>query len=188
MQARVCTRVVGIVALPALLLVAAACSSNNNKNQNAGGSSNPVPQTTLNPGAATPLGASGAPGSSPRPGGGATVGTAVASPGALAAAGAQTIALTATDSDTSGTNSKFSETSLTAKANQDIALTLANKGQAVHNWHLLNATDANGKEIKTDLLDPGKSATIDFKLTKPGTYNFQCDVHPTTMKGTLTIN
>jgi plastocyanin len=174
---------VGSVALPALL---AACSSNNNnKNANAGGSSNPVPRTTVNPGAATQIGASGAAPSTPRPGGGSTVGTAVASPGALAEAGAQTITLTATD--TNGTNSKYSETNLSAKANQDIALTLQNKGQAVHNWHLLNVTDANGKDIKTDLLDGGKSATIDFTLSKPGTYNFQCDAHPTEMKGTLTI-
>jgi len=69
----------------------------------------------------------------------------------------------------------------------DIALTLKNQGQAVHDWHLLDATDANGKEVKTSLLDPGKSETVDFTITKPGTYHFQCDAHPADMKGTLVV-
>jgi len=47
--------------------------------------------------------------------------------------------------------------------------------------------DASGKDIKTSLLDAGKSESLTFTITKPGNYNFQCDVHPTEMMGTLTV-
>lgn len=155
----------------ALLLGLAACGSNNNANNalrpgGAAGANAPVNATTVSAaGTAVPYG---------------SIAPAQVSPSALAAAGAQALTEIATDN-------KYSQTSFTVKANQDVALTLKNQGQAVHNWHLLDATDADGKEIKGALLDSGKSETIDFKITKPGTYHFQCDVHPTDMKGTLVV-
>ncbi len=155
----------------ALSLAFAACSSNNNGNNisNTGGAgvgNAPFKQTVVvAQNTAVPYG---------------SVGPVQVSPSALAAAGAQTVTEIATDN-------KYSQTQFTVKANQDVALTLKNQGQAVHNWHLLDATDADGKEIKGSLLDPGKSETIDFKIAKPGTYHFQCDVHPTDMKGTLVV-
>jgi len=86
------------------------------------------------------------------------------------------------------TDDKFSATNLTAKAGQTLTLTLQNKGTAnQHNWHLLDVQNADGSAIKTDILPPGQTASIQFTIQKPGTYNFQCDVHPTTMKGTLTV-
>lgn len=86
------------------------------------------------------------------------------------------------------TDDKFSAANLTGKAGQTLTLTLQNKGAAdQHNWHLLDVQNADGSAIKTDILPPGKTATIQFTIEKPGTYNFQCDVHPTTMKGTLTV-
>ena len=151
----------------ALLLGLAACSSNNNKAATPGtGPNAPVNATTVAAGlTAVPRG---------------SVAPAQVSPSALAAAGAQTLTEIATDN-------KYSQTTFTVKANQDVALTLKNQGQAVHNWHLLDVMDANGKEIKGSLLDPGKSETIDFTIAKPGTYHFQCDVHPADMKGTLVV-
>lgn len=143
---------------------ALACSSNNNGSNVANHAAEPGFNATVSAETSTP---------------GATGGSA-ASPAALAAAGAQTLNEVTTDN-------KYSSTSLTAKPNQDIALTQTNNGQAVHNWHLLDAKDANGNDIKTALLDAGKSETIVFRIGKPGTYHFQCDVHPADMKGTLTI-
>ncbi len=165
-------RVLACGGVAALLLTLAACNNNNNTNavSNAGGAASsanaPFKQTVVSAqNTAVPYG---------------SVAPVQVSPSALAAAGAQTLTEIATDN-------KYSQTQFTVKANQDIALTLKNQGQAVHNWHLLDATDADGKEIKGSLLDPGKSETIDFKITKPGTYHFQCDVHPADMKGTLVV-
>jgi uncharacterized cupredoxin-like copper-binding protein len=154
-------RILAIGGVAALVLALAACGSNNNGNSvsNAGGAAVAARSTAVPYGSVAP---------------------AQVSPSALAAAGAQSLTEIATDN-------KYSQTQFTVKANQDLALTLKNQGQAVHNWHLLDATDADGKEIKGSLLDPGKSETIDFKITKPGTYHFQCDVHPADMKGTLVV-
>jgi plastocyanin len=99
---------------------------------------------------------------------------------ATGAGGAQAIAETMTDN-------KFSATTFTVKANQPVTITAANTGTAIHNWALTGQKDASGKDIKTSLLDAGKSESLTFTITKPGNYNFQCDVHPTEMKGTLTV-
>jgi plastocyanin len=85
------------------------------------------------------------------------------------------------------TDNKFSETKLTVKAGVPVTLTVQNKGSAVHNWHLLDVKDDSGKEIKTDLTDAGKTSSVTFTIGKPGTYKFQCDVHPSDMTGTLTV-
>ena len=73
------------------------------------------------------------------------------------------------------------------QAGQPVELTLTNNGQAIHNWHLLNVKDKDGKDILTPLVNPGQSATIDFTIATPGAYHFQCDVHPTEMTGTLVV-
>jgi plastocyanin len=158
-----------VCGLAALALVAAACSSNNNSNNGnntakiANNARAPVNTVVVSP-------------TSP-----SLVAGAAVSPSPAALAGAATFTLIATDN-------KYSETKLTAKAGQPISLTLKNNGSAIHNWDLLDQKDANGKDIKTSLLDAGKSETITFTIAKAGTYNFHCDVHPDDMKGTLTIS
>lgn len=85
------------------------------------------------------------------------------------------------------TDNKFSATTLSVPAGKPVQLTASNKGSAVHNFHVLNVKDDGGKDIKGDLLAAGKSQTLNFSISKPGTYDFQCDVHPTEMKGKLTV-
>lgn len=85
------------------------------------------------------------------------------------------------------TDNKFSSTQFTAKAGTAATLTLQNKGSNPHNWHVLDVKNADGSDIKTKIANPGETDTVQFTIDKPGTYNFQCDVHPTEMKGTLTI-
>jgi len=85
------------------------------------------------------------------------------------------------------TDNKFSQTTLTADKGVSVVMTVQNKGAAIHNWHVLNAKTPDGSDIKTDLVPAGQSATITFQIDQPGTYDFQCDVHPTEMKGKLTI-
>ncbi len=103
------------------------------------------------------------------------------------AATSQSFDQVATDSDAAGTNAKFSITKMTTAVNQPVTVNVSNKGKAIHNFHVLNVQDAAGKDIKDDLIPAGGSNTLTFTIAKAGTYNFQCDVHPTTMKGTITV-
>jgi plastocyanin len=86
------------------------------------------------------------------------------------------------------TDNKFSQTSYNIPAGQAITLTQNNKGQAIHNWHVLNVKDSDGKDITTPLTQPGQTSTATFTLATAGSYKFQCDVHPTEMTGTLTVH
>lgn len=84
-------------------------------------------------------------------------------------------------------DNRFSLTNLIIAAGQTYTLTVQNRGQAVHNWHITDIKGANGKDVATQLVDPGKAASITFSISKPGVYHFQCDVHPQDMVGTLTV-
>jgi plastocyanin len=85
------------------------------------------------------------------------------------------------------TDNKFSMTAIIVPAGQAITLTQVNSGQAIHNWHVLDVKDDSGKVITTELTQPGQKSTVTFTISAPGTYHFQCDVHPTEMTGTLTV-
>jgi plastocyanin len=86
------------------------------------------------------------------------------------------------------TDNKFSQTTLNIPAGQAITLTQNNKGQAIHNWHVLNVKDSDGKDVTTPLTQPGQTANTTFTLATAGSYKFQCDVHPTEMVGTLNVH
>jgi plastocyanin/mono/diheme cytochrome c family protein len=85
------------------------------------------------------------------------------------------------------TDNVFSVTRMGVPAGQQVTLTQQNNGQALHNWALQGVTNTNGQPIKTQIIPGGKTDTITFTLTAPGTFNFICEVHPTEMKGTLEV-
>jgi plastocyanin len=85
------------------------------------------------------------------------------------------------------TDNKFDVTKLTVPANQPVTVTVQNKGQALHNWHVLNVKDTAGNEVTVPLVPPSQSATVTFTLAAPGTYDFHCDTHPTEMTGTVRV-
>ncbi|HLZ73013.1 MAG TPA: cupredoxin domain-containing protein [Dehalococcoidia bacterium] len=163
------------ILLPAGLAVAlvgtAACGSSNNNGNTAANSGTtnsaaPVASVVSSPAA----------------------GVSVTKPaGTVAAPSAGSPAAAATALTEVATDNKFSETKYTVKAGVPATLTIENHGQAIHNWHLLDMKDDSGKEIKTDLTNGGKSSSVTFTISKPGTYNFHCDVHPTEMTGTLVV-
>lgn len=103
-----------------------------------------------------------------------------ASAGAAAAAPAGAIVIVATDN-------KFDRTEITIRANEPATITLQNRGSAIHNWHVLNVKDKDGKDITTQLLTGGQSETITFTITQRGTFDYLCDVHPTEMRGKLVV-
>jgi plastocyanin len=58
----------------------------------------------------------------------------------------------------------------------------------VHNIHFFKGEDANGEEIAQTDLEAGEVVQeLNMDLT-PGAYYYQCDAHPTTMKGTLEVS
>jgi plastocyanin len=87
----------------------------------------------------------------------------------------------------SAADNVFSVDSFAIVAGQPYTLTLTNTGDAVHNWHIIDARDKRGREIATDLIEGHKSTSVTFVVARPGSYAFQCDVHPDTMKGTLIV-
>src|SRR5579884_1760805 len=84
------------------------------------------------------------------------------------------------------TDNQFSVTAYKVPAGQPVTIHVQNNGQATHNFDIIGQKDASGNDLKTALLAPGQSADLTFTLPA-GTYNFQCDVHPTEMKGTITV-
>jgi plastocyanin len=179
------TRAVVVGSLPAVLLLGAACSSSNNNNatNNSSNTAATKPATVVS----TTVSTSPTVASTVRGTAVATVSGTAAPAGSPRAAGSPAAAAAGPLTETA-TDNKFSDTKVTAKAGQATTIAFANKGSAVHNLHVLNVQDAAGKDIKTDIIDGGKSASLTFTITKAGTYTFQCDVHPTEMTGTLTVS
>jgi plastocyanin len=113
----------------------------------------------------------------------AATGTAVAvSPtaGGTPSGAGTTLTITAT-------NLLFDKNALTA-APGAVKITLDNKdGGIPHNFHLYLGKDTSGKDLGMTPITPGP-AKDDLNVTlEAGTYYFQCDVHVTTMSGTLTV-
>ncbi len=153
-------------------LLAAACGTGEARDTvNVGRSG---PGVTVTAPSFTPI-SSATPAGTRTPTAGGTV-----SPGGTAAAPAGAIVIVATDN-------KFDKTEITIRANEPASITLQNRGSAIHNWHLLNVKDKDGKDITTQLLTGGQSETITFTITQRGTFDYQCDVHPTEMRGKLTV-
>jgi plastocyanin len=82
----------------------------------------------------------------------------------------------------------FDPTTLTAKANTAFTLIFNNEdNQAPHNVVIEDATKAVVPMGDTSFFTgPGKRQYA-VPALKPGTYSFLCQVHPTTMKGTLEV-
>src|SRR5581483_7946693 len=85
------------------------------------------------------------------------------------------------------TDDKFDKNAFTIKAGDEVTLSVTNKGQNQHNLHILNVKGKDGNDIKTAIQGNGQTDTIKFTIDQPGTYDFQCDVHATTMKGKVTV-
>ena len=114
-------------------------------------------------------------------------GAAAAAPVATGAAAVQATPAPSTSLTETTTDNKYSDTVFTIPAGQPVTITVTNKGQALHNFHVLNVQGADGKPVQTALVNPGSSTKFTFTITKPGTYQFHCDVHPTQMIGTLNV-
>jgi plastocyanin len=60
-------------------------------------------------------------------------------------------------------------------------------GGIVHNIHFFKGDDANDESVAETELEVGPiKQTLTF-VVQPGAYFYQCDAHPTTMEGTLSV-
>ena len=112
----------------------------------------------------------GSPGTSPTGGGGG---------------GGGNLAVTMTDN-------KFDPTTFTVAAGDSVTFGLTNKGVAIHNMRIAGADGSynTGDDAVSDpqLVTGGGTATLSWQAPgSAGEIIFQCDFHPTDMKGTITV-
>lgn len=112
-------------------------------------------------------------------------------------ASAETPGATATASDTTptaggalqiaGVSSTFDVEELTAAAGT-VTIEFDNRDAGVvHNLNVFKGADAQGESVGATELEVGPvQQTLTLEL-EAGGYFYQCDAHPTTMKGTLTV-
>ncbi|MEA2509822.1 MAG: hypothetical protein QOG21_1904 [Actinomycetota bacterium] len=83
-------------------------------------------------------------------------------------------------------NVQFTTSTLTLPADKPVTLHFDNKDSTTHNVGIYDKK--GGKELFKGSVVTGPNAT-DYKVNplKAGTYYFQCDIHPTSMNGTLTV-
>lgn len=70
----------------------------------------------------------------------------------------------------SGTEFKFSQSSLSINAGETVNITFKNEGKMSHNFVV------DGLNAKTKILSPGQQETITVRADKAGTYIFYCSV------------
>ena len=81
-------------------------------------------------------------------------------------------------------NIAFSPTELDAPAGQALTITFENQDSTAHSFHLFAGTAG---DVKTDVKSGPSTDTLHVTLNTPAVYNFQCDVHPSVMKGTIVV-
>jgi plastocyanin len=83
----------------------------------------------------------------------------------------------------------FDATTLAVAAGAKVTLAYANDSAIPHNWHLFEGADANAPSLAETPVKSGPQdvQTVQFSApTQPGSYFFQCDVHPF-MNGHLVV-
>jgi plastocyanin len=135
-------------------------------------------------------GASGAPSASAAASAGASAAASPAASGSVApgspapsgAVAGTTVTVVATSA------AGFDTPNLTAPANQPFTLVFDNQDpSAPHNVVILNPDGSNVSMGDTSFFTGPAKRTYQVSALAPGAYPFHCEVHPTTMKGTLTV-
>ena len=85
------------------------------------------------------------------------------------------------------TDNRFDLRAMGVPANQQVTVTLQNRGAAIHNWAVQGVKASDGRDISTQLIPGGQSDTVRFTIATPGTYRFLCTVHPVEMVGGLKV-
>lgn len=81
----------------------------------------------------------------------------------------------------------FAPTEITVDRGQQVNFEVENKGQAIHNMHIISSA-VEGKDYASNpTVQPGESSKFTATFTKAGTLKFQCDYHLPDMVGTITV-
>lgn len=93
--------------------------------------------------------------------------------------------------DVSMGDNMFDPEGFTVAPGAEVTFNLTNDGVAVHNMHI---ADKDGKYSSDDgvsdpdLVNAGDTATLEWTAPDaPGEIKFQCDIHPTDMRGVITV-
>ena len=79
----------------------------------------------------------------------------------------------------------FDATTIEATAGEDFTITLVNNDSAPHNISIYSE-EGGDQIVLGDTAEAGQSVTVDVSALEPGTYYFQCDIHPD-MNGSVVV-
>jgi len=89
------------------------------------------------------------------------------------------------------TDNRLSVSTLEAPPNTDVTFTLTNNGRSPHNLAFYTNSSASEPLVDPDsigaIIRGGETAEVTFTTPAAGSYYFQCDLHPTEMKGTFEV-
>jgi len=86
-------------------------------------------------------------------------------------------------------NTAFAKSQLDIAANAPTKVILKNGDSVPHNFNIISGPAPYKKpDTQPPLAQAGASVTYDIPPLPPGQYDFQCDIHPNSMKGTLTVH
>ncbi len=85
-------------------------------------------------------------------------------------------------------NSTFTPTQLTVPAGGQVTIRFTNSDQGLpHNFAVYEDQSATREIYKGETFPGPANRNETFKAPPPGRYFFRCDIHPTTMRGTLVV-
>jgi len=104
-------------------------------------------------------------------------------------AGAESGSAASTTVNITVKDTKFSTATITVPAGQSITVHMTNDDNIIHNIAFYKAKDAPEALYTGELFKgPNVTKTESFQApAEPGTYYFQCDVHPDQMNGKLVV-
>jgi plastocyanin len=83
---------------------------------------------------------------------------------------------------------KFNTEEIHLHADQETKIKLDNADTAPHNVAIYGNPEFTGRALfQGAVITGGEKITYELKAPGPGTYFFRCDIHPTTMKGTVIV-
>ena len=81
---------------------------------------------------------------------------------------------------------QFDATTIEATAGEDFTITLVNNDSAPHNLSIYSE-EGGDDLVMGGTAEAGQTVTVDVSALEPGTYYFQCDIHPD-MNGQVVVS
>ena len=101
------------------------------------------------------------------------------------AGGGGTVAVTNGAATITAANLEFDASVIEATAGEDFTITLVNNDSAPHNISIYSE-EGGDQIVLGDTAEAGQTVTVDVSALEPGTYYFQCDIHPD-MNGSVVV-